>query len=134
MGPGHDASPHTDEDPAAASSDALSLHTIAEQADVYAVQEQEDADFALALSLEEEDTRNLTASQQPQPRSDTQSGAQDEAPRTCRPIATTPTPQKRSNHIATIRTPLLPRTEMMPIQKAVLRRRSDNGCEAAFGY
>ncbi|CAI6332214.1 unnamed protein product [Periconia digitata] len=47
--------PIVDEDPSAAS-DAVSLHTIAEQADAYAPQEQEDADFALALALEEEES------------------------------------------------------------------------------
>jgi len=67
---GHDASPYTDDDPAAATSDALSLHTIADQADEYeyAAQEQEDADFALALQLEEEEeARNLIESQSPPP-------------------------------------------------------------------
>lgn len=39
--------------------DAVSLHTIAEQADAYATQEQEDADFAFALALEDEETRRL---------------------------------------------------------------------------
>jgi hypothetical protein len=48
-----------DEDPAAAASDALSLHTIADQADTYAAQEQEDADFALALALEHEENQRL---------------------------------------------------------------------------
>ena len=47
------------DDPAAAASDALSLHTIAEQADAYAAEEQEDADFALALALEDEESQRL---------------------------------------------------------------------------
>lgn len=46
-----------DDDPASAASDALSLHTIADQADAYATQELEDADFALALQLDEEESR-----------------------------------------------------------------------------
>jgi hypothetical protein len=46
-------------DPASDASDALSLHTIAEQEDAYAAQEQEDADFALALLLEDEERQNL---------------------------------------------------------------------------
>jgi hypothetical protein len=52
-----------DDDPAAATSDALSLHTIAERDDAYSLQEQEDADFALALSLEDEESQNLIAAQ-----------------------------------------------------------------------
>jgi len=48
-------SPSVEDDPSTAS-DALSLHTIADQADAYAAQEQEDADFALALALEEQET------------------------------------------------------------------------------
>ncbi|KAH7109656.1 hypothetical protein B0J11DRAFT_586505 [Dendryphion nanum] len=55
--------PLVDDDPSTAS-DALSLHTIADQADAYAAQEQEDADFALALQLEEEETQRLIASSQ----------------------------------------------------------------------
>jgi hypothetical protein len=51
----------TDNDPAAAASDALSLHTIAGRDDAYFTQEQEDADFALALSLEDDEVQNLIA-------------------------------------------------------------------------
>ncbi|KAF2689844.1 hypothetical protein K458DRAFT_412702 [Lentithecium fluviatile CBS 122367] len=52
-----------DDDPAAAASDALSLHTIADEADAYAAHEQEDADFALALALEDEETQRLVRAQ-----------------------------------------------------------------------
>jgi hypothetical protein len=38
--------------------DAVSLHTLAEQDD-YAAQDQEDADYALALSLEDEEERHV---------------------------------------------------------------------------
>lgn len=67
-------SPATEEDPNTAS-DAVSLHTIAEQADAYAAQVQEDADFALALSIEQEETERLLSSQrQPQRQSGNQAG------------------------------------------------------------
>lgn len=62
-----------DHDPAAAASDALSLHTIAEQ-DAYAT-EQEDADFALALQLEEEESQAFIASRS-QHQSDTGNDSQ----------------------------------------------------------
>jgi hypothetical protein len=59
------------DDPASAVSDALSLHTIAEQEDAYPAQEQEDADFALALLLEDEERQIFIAAQgQPQQQSD----------------------------------------------------------------
>lgn len=51
-----------EEDPSAAS-DAVSLHTIAEQADAYETQEQEDADLALALALEEEESARFARTQ-----------------------------------------------------------------------
>ncbi|KAF2123031.1 hypothetical protein BDV96DRAFT_13838 [Lophiotrema nucula] len=80
MAPNHDSTPYTDDDPAAAASDALSLHTIADQADPYASQEQEDADFALALQLEEEDARNHVDSQrQSQSQPQVESGEEVEA-------------------------------------------------------
>ncbi|KAF2797579.1 hypothetical protein K505DRAFT_322473 [Melanomma pulvis-pyrius CBS 109.77] len=61
-GPFHEA-----DDPAAATSDALSLHTIAEQADDFATQEQEDTDLALALALEDEESQAFLVRQgQPQ--------------------------------------------------------------------
>ncbi|PVI04961.1 hypothetical protein DM02DRAFT_611081 [Periconia macrospinosa] len=52
--------PTIEDDPAAAS-DAVSLHTIAEQADAYEAQEQEDADFALALALEEQESARFAS-------------------------------------------------------------------------
>jgi hypothetical protein len=48
-----------DDDPASAASDALSLHTIVDQVDAYEAQDQEDADFALALALEDEENQRL---------------------------------------------------------------------------
>ncbi|KAF1960715.1 hypothetical protein CC80DRAFT_488988 [Byssothecium circinans] len=52
--------PQPNDDPTA---DALSLHTIADQADTYAAQEQEDADLAYALALEDEEQDSLIRSQ-----------------------------------------------------------------------
>jgi hypothetical protein len=61
-------------------SDALSLHSIAEQADAYVAQEQEDADFALALALEEEETQRLISQNQHSPnRNDAQNMGASEA-------------------------------------------------------
>lgn len=53
--------PRGDDDPST-QDDALSLHTIADT-DVYAVQEQEDADFALALALEEQESQRYARTQ-----------------------------------------------------------------------
>lgn len=57
-----DPPPTVEDDPSTAS-DAVSLHTIAEQADAYAAQEQEDADFALALALEEQESARYARTQ-----------------------------------------------------------------------
>lgn len=57
-----DPPPTVEDDPSTAS-DAVSLHTIAEQADAYETQEQEDADFAFALALEEEESARFARTQ-----------------------------------------------------------------------
>ncbi|ORY12620.1 hypothetical protein BCR34DRAFT_563404 [Clohesyomyces aquaticus] len=57
-----DPPPTVEDDPSTAS-DAVSLHTIAEQADAYEAQEQEDADFALALALEEQESARFARTQ-----------------------------------------------------------------------
>ncbi|KAJ4299346.1 hypothetical protein N0V90_004591 [Kalmusia sp. IMI 367209] len=61
MAAGQEPTPAVEDDPATAS-DALSLHTIAE-GEVYAAQEQEDADFALALALEEQESQRYARTQ-----------------------------------------------------------------------
>jgi hypothetical protein len=62
----------SDNDPTSAASDALSLYTIADQADAYAVQEQSDADFALALQIADEEGRGIV---EPRNAPETASGA-----------------------------------------------------------
>lgn len=61
MAAGENPTLRVEDDPATAS-DALSLHTIAE-VDAYASQEQEDADFALALALEQQESQRYARSQ-----------------------------------------------------------------------
>ncbi|KAL5380932.1 hypothetical protein DPSP01_007468 [Paraphaeosphaeria sporulosa] len=61
MAAGEEPVSRVDDDPRT-SSDALSLHTIAD-ADLYASQEQEDADFALALALEEQENARYARTQ-----------------------------------------------------------------------
>ncbi|KAJ4370723.1 hypothetical protein N0V83_005244 [Neocucurbitaria cava] len=72
---------NADGDPAAAASDALSLHTIADREDAYATQEQEDGDFALALQLEDEESHNPIGNSTPyRDDPDTEENSEDAVP------------------------------------------------------